>query len=180
MLKIVVVAHLTYENQWSKWHTKIQTFVFLGHPSVQPRTTEVSSAVKLHIMLCTVQDVLKLHLHCRSRWCNQVVHRENNCSARIQRSSHPKCILLWCAVQVYVVQVVHREKCRIICEIRSNLTSSSSCAPQTIILHSHNRDWRSRNHHHNIQVRVVRQLRFVFVQLFPQVKGLPCQQFSSP
>ena len=31
MLKIVLVAHLTYENQWGKLRTKIQTF-FLGHP----------------------------------------------------------------------------------------------------------------------------------------------------
>ena len=28
MLKIVLVAHLTYENQWGKLCTKIQTFVF--------------------------------------------------------------------------------------------------------------------------------------------------------
>ena len=28
MLKIVLVAHLTYENQWGKLRTKIQTFVF--------------------------------------------------------------------------------------------------------------------------------------------------------
>ena len=33
MLKIVLVTHLTYENQWGKLHTKIQTFVFLGHPN---------------------------------------------------------------------------------------------------------------------------------------------------
>ena len=31
ILKIVLVAHLTYENQWGKWRTIIQTF-FLGHP----------------------------------------------------------------------------------------------------------------------------------------------------
>ena len=34
MLKIVLVTHLTYENQWGKLHTKIQTFIFLGHPNV--------------------------------------------------------------------------------------------------------------------------------------------------
>ena len=28
MLKIVLIAHLTYENQRGKLHTKIQTFVF--------------------------------------------------------------------------------------------------------------------------------------------------------
>ena len=32
MLKIVLVAHLTYENQWGKLHTQIQTFVFFGTP----------------------------------------------------------------------------------------------------------------------------------------------------
>ena len=29
MLKFFLVAHLTYENHWGKWHSKIQTFVFL-------------------------------------------------------------------------------------------------------------------------------------------------------
>ena len=28
ILKIVLVTHLTYENQWGKLRTKIQTFVF--------------------------------------------------------------------------------------------------------------------------------------------------------
>ena len=32
MLKIVLMAHLTYENQWGKWRTKIQTFSFFGTP----------------------------------------------------------------------------------------------------------------------------------------------------
>ena len=32
MPKIVLVTHLTYENQWDKLRTKIQTFAFLGHP----------------------------------------------------------------------------------------------------------------------------------------------------
>ena len=35
MLKIVLVAHLTYENQWGKWRTKIQTFSFFGTPYCQ-------------------------------------------------------------------------------------------------------------------------------------------------
>ena len=35
MLKVVLVAHLTSKNQWLKWHTKIQTFVFLDGPAVQ-------------------------------------------------------------------------------------------------------------------------------------------------
>ena len=39
MLKIVLVAHLTYENQWGKWHTKIQTFVFFGTPYCTTKTT---------------------------------------------------------------------------------------------------------------------------------------------
>ena len=34
MLKFFLVAHLTYENQWGKWQTTIQTFVFLGHPNM--------------------------------------------------------------------------------------------------------------------------------------------------
>ena len=32
MPKIVLVAHLTYENQWDKLRTKIQTFAFFGTP----------------------------------------------------------------------------------------------------------------------------------------------------
>ena len=37
MLKIVLVAHLTYENQWDKLHTKIQTF-FLGLLTIDQST----------------------------------------------------------------------------------------------------------------------------------------------
>ena len=36
MLNFFLVAHLTYENQWGELRTKIQTFVFLGHPTLHP------------------------------------------------------------------------------------------------------------------------------------------------
>ena len=32
MLKFFLVAHLTYENHWGKWHSKIRTFGFFGTP----------------------------------------------------------------------------------------------------------------------------------------------------
>ena len=59
MLKIVLVAHLTYENQWDKWHTKIQTFVFLGHPHVasdpptQPNPGTIFSKIFTDIKKCS-------------------------------------------------------------------------------------------------------------------------------
>ena len=31
--ELFLVAHLTYENHWGQLHTKIRTFVFLGHPT---------------------------------------------------------------------------------------------------------------------------------------------------
>ena len=32
MLNFFLVAHLTYENHWGKWHSKIRTFGFFGTP----------------------------------------------------------------------------------------------------------------------------------------------------
>ena len=31
-LKFFLVGHLTYENHWGKWHSKIRTFGFFGTP----------------------------------------------------------------------------------------------------------------------------------------------------
>ena len=36
MLNFFLVAHLTYENHWGKWHSKIRTFGFFGTPYCSP------------------------------------------------------------------------------------------------------------------------------------------------
>ena len=95
--------------RWRAWAlATIATIIKVTYQtlcSVQPTTTEVSFAVKLHslhVVHCAVQDVLKLHLHCRSRWCRwcteKIIAVQGSSAVHILSAFYfeARCKSTWC------------------------------------------------------------------------------------
>ena len=97
MLKFFLVAHLTYENHWGKWHSKIWTFGFFGTPYC-----EVFIAESIWVALGSVRKTRKyvtVESHkSRARWTTgpMVSHRVETYLRKNWFRFSPSCsISIW-------------------------------------------------------------------------------------
>ena len=113
MLKFFLVAHLTYENHWGKWHSKIRTFGFFGTPYCR---CHISSDWGENDDYEDDEDedhgkmILLVHLKRKSEWTTQKIC--DNWHPGLRNSSHrkmkQKALILWHTSEFVIWQFAMR------------------------------------------------------------------------